>query len=158
MVVVPYTLVMRCGFCIDVFSFFFFSFLSLFKPTHDYTIRYGLDQSRRYKNVVRVPFFYDTEKKKRKKGPLSLVRVSRQEQCDPAGRGIESASLDLCRKAESKVKFLPLDYLYSLLWIDIACNVSEFIGLLSTFPRPIQWKSIENYFDSFFSTIQKLSN
>lgn len=52
--------------------FFFFFFFSLFKPTHDYTIRYGLDQPRRYKNVVKVPFFYDTEKRKKEKKDHSL--------------------------------------------------------------------------------------
>ena len=47
---------------------FFFFFSSLFS-NRPYTsgIRYGLDQPRRYKNVVRIPFFYDTEKKKEKK-------------------------------------------------------------------------------------------
>lgn len=76
-----------------------------------------------YKNVVRVPFFYDTEKT-----TLSYAYRAKNNaiQRDRVGLWIYAG--------KSKVKFLPsLDYLYSLLGIDIACNVSEFIALLPTF-------------------------
>lgn len=74
-----------------------------------------------YKNVVRVPFFYDTEKT-----TLSYRAKNNAIQRDRVGLWIYAG--------KSKVKFLPsLDYLYSLLRIDIACNVSEFIALLPTF-------------------------